>query len=790
MEQLQFSEVRQLLNACRLTEISDTPINSEKGRWELYEGAYKVHIFKHKFSLLYFFSDVRKEDLRAAKRAFIPNETIVVYAPSVSILPSIKELFSNDAMGLWSTPEYLRSFMINELTAYREKLIEDNPQDYIAPGFAVPAGLNRKYPNPITLFLQSPNSGSENESQGSLAVVLAEAGHGKTYLCQWLVARLARDDTNILPIYVNSAQWKLLRNEDLVSLERTLVSSFRGVGTPIPWLEGQEDLFLKVALKAGLFRIIFDGFDEYVLRNPSEINAIDVFDSLQNLVRNTGTKVVITSRSSFWSSELTDQLQDEQHETYSQYSINPFGAEQAKQYFEIKFRESPEKIGLAERYFRDLNKDDASLAGRGFVLRLISDLVKSGYSNDGDTTSDKPLMKLIRAHCDRETVRHSLPITSGEQIEALANFVFEIAQGEQNTSETLSYSISSVVPGLSDDAILGLLEKMAPHALIVRERGSWNVRQQQVQVALLADKLVKFTEKGEQLFLLKRFSNKAKIDLSEGSDLASMIVSITSWGKSPTDAIEKIRTVIKCFFDNSESNLDAIRGECLRMLSTLIAYRALEIDSSIKTQKERSTLFASFFPEPNFKGVVFYGGITKLDLSGFIFEKCIFDNVRWANCTFDKLTTIRNSRVLGGSETYCTGFQDISFHNIQTDESGRDFLNNVDIRHGKKKYSEELLRKDLYFALEQFIGKGGVGFKSVEQSLLGRSKISSSIHKEKILNEIKSNLLEQHHVSTASRVAFSISDSAKDSVKSLISNNMLSGLVFDVFVQLKSKLID
>lgn len=274
MEHLKFEEVKQLLNSCRLTELSDRPTKGESGRWELYEGSYRVHVYTYKFSLLYFFSDVRKDDLARAKiAAFTPQETIVVYAPSSNLVPSIKNLFEKEAKGFWSTSEYLRSFMANELAAYRNKLIEDLPSDYIEPTFTVPSGVLRKFPNPIQSFLKDPEYKTEHGGEGLLAVVLAEAGHGKTYLCQWLVAKLAKEGSSVLPIYVNSAQWKLLRHEDLLSLGRTLVSSFRELGTPIPWIEGQEELFLKVALKAGLFRIVFDGFDEYVLRNPGEIKA-------------------------------------------------------------------------------------------------------------------------------------------------------------------------------------------------------------------------------------------------------------------------------------------------------------------------------------------------------------------------------------------------------------------------------------------------------------------------------------------------------------------------------------
>ena len=183
MEPLKFEEVKRLLNACHITELSDKPSKSENGKWELYEGVYRVHVYTYKFSLLYLLSDVRREDLVIAKKnAFIPQETIVVYAPSSNIVSSIRSTFEKEAKGFWSTPEYLRSFMATELTAYRKKLVEDLPADYIEPSFSVPSGVLRKYPNPIEAFFKDPEYKTEHGVEGSLAVVLAEAGHGKTYL--------------------------------------------------------------------------------------------------------------------------------------------------------------------------------------------------------------------------------------------------------------------------------------------------------------------------------------------------------------------------------------------------------------------------------------------------------------------------------------------------------------------------------------------------------------------------------------------------------------------------------
>lgn len=791
MEKLKFSEVCQLLNACRLAELSERPKKLKKGRWELYEGHYKAHVFSYSFSLLYFFSDVRKEDLLTAKReAFKSGETMVVYAPSSSIVDSIKDMFERDARGLWSTPEYLRSFMLTELSEYRNKLAGDRPKDYIEPRFIVPAGFSRRTPNPIESFMKDPVYSSENATDGSLAVVLAEAGHGKTYMCQWLVARLAGNEGAGLPIYVNSTQWKLLQHDDLQSIARTLTSSFRALGAPIPWMEGQEELFLSVALKAGLFKIVFDGFDEYVLQNPGGIDAKEVLLSLTELAHKTGTKIVITSRSSFWDAEIGNQpdQDSEGRNTYDLYKIESFDASQAKNYFRIKFGNDENKIALASEIFSELNRDDPTFAGRGFVLLLISDLVNSGHTGGSQRFQEKPLFRLIRAHSDRENIRHNLAISSEQQITALEQFAFEITQGEPNTTETMLYALKTADPQLNDDVALTTLEKMAPHALIVREGSAWKIRQPQVRIAFLANKILSLVDTPSDFNLLRSFSNKAKLEVGEESDLAAMIYSVASWSMTHSDAITKIQGVIKCFFENSDADIEHIRNQLLRRLSTLIALYSLENNKELKTSKDRSEAFRAFFPKNNYSGVILLGGINRFDFSGHEFFGCVFDNVKWANCRFDETTSFSNTLILGGTVTYCTGFHDIRLKNIQADEPGRTMLNNEAVRAGRKKYSDENLKNDIRYVLEQFIGKGGVGFKSVDQSLYGRGKISASPHKDRILTEIRRFILDEHHISASSKKGLAIREDARESVKAFIANNILTDKLIELHEAIQSKL--
>lgn len=789
MEPLQFKEIRRLLGECRLMDIADTPLKSEKGQWDLYKGTYKVHAFTVPFELLYFYSDVRRDQIAKVKTSvFKPGETIVVYAPSSNV-SALKDTFEKSAKGFWSTQEYLASFMIEELGAYRQRLIALLPSDYVRPHLEAPSGTRHSLPNPIELFLTDPPLSVGDDSTGSLAVVLAEAGHGKTYMCEWLVATLAKKNQSLLPIYVSSAQWKNLRPEDLLSLETMLVSSFRALGTPIPWVEGREDLFLKVALKAGLFRIVFDGFDEYALRNPGEINAHETLDALTRLAAETGTRVVVTSRSSFWNSEFEDPEVAEGVSDVHLYRLNPFDRSKANNYFQLKFsgKDSSAKTNKAIQIFDELARDDADFAGRGFVLLLIADLVDSGALEYSGGKIEKPLIRLMRALCERETLRHELPISAEQQLLGLQNFVFDVAQGESFGNETFGLAMQLVDTQLNPDAVDRLLEKMAPHALVERRGNSWLVRQEQVKTALLAMKLVSLSRDGQSgCDQLSTFSRKATLDIGAESDLGAMLANFCLWVKNEGDEYGEAKGLIAAFFNASNVPLNQIGRQSLRRLATHIALRVLD-SANIKSHIERAQFLEELFPDKAFNGAVFFGSLSRFDWRGQSFKNCVFENVRWTKCKFDASTIFDNCYLFGGSSSFCEGFSEAEWNDLQSDELGRLFLDSEAVSAGKIRYSEQHLKRDVVCILEKFIGKGGVGFKSVDEVNLFKGKIGISPNKDKIVEVLRKSTLEPHHISGGTQKALNISENAKEAVRVLLSNNVITGNLLQVFDELRKR---
>src|SRR6185437_1502506 len=84
------------------------------------------------------------------------------------------------------------------------------------------------------------------------------------------------------------------------------------------------------------FRIVFDGFDEYILRNAGAVQPLDVLETLADLAATTGARIVITSRTSFWNTNLPEVEIDKfiaKHGAHI-YKILAFDLQYARNYLE------------------------------------------------------------------------------------------------------------------------------------------------------------------------------------------------------------------------------------------------------------------------------------------------------------------------------------------------------------------------------------------------------------------------------------------------------------------------
>src|SRR5205085_2438205 len=103
------------------------------------------------------------------------------------------------------------------------------------------------------------------------------------------------------------------------------------------------------------------------------------------------------------------------------------------------------------------------------------------------------------------------------------------------------------------------------------------------------------------------------------------------------------------------------------------------------------------------------------DLAGVQFGHCLFENVTWANCTFDGSTRFDSCSFIGGTRMYSPSFGQADCSNCQFDHDARVWVSNAVIEAGKRAYSADNLRDEIASVVGKFITKSGTPFKRVVQ---------------------------------------------------------------------------
>jgi len=764
MEIRDFKEIAELINNATSVDIELAPTMSSKGLWSLYKGQYKVHGIEIPFEVLYLYSKASTEALIAAsKDAFKRKETRVVFPPSLDQrIKAHREIFK-DAKELLTTKEYLAQFLAEELKTYSTKLKSKKPIFYVDPRFVVPLGIKRKIPNLVIGALK------EGRASGELIVLLAQPGQGKTFMSEHVVSFLAESGNGLFPIYINSEQWATMGPAEISSLWKTMTHSFRHLEAPISWVAGCEEVFIQTTLKAGIFCIIFDGFDEYILQNHGKVSAIETIKMLSDLVKETSARIAVTSRSSFWESEIASQMAEEDKSiVYSVYELCPFDSGLANSYFSARF-DGDARTARATSLYSELLKEDEQFVGRGFTLSLIADLFSDKDEKATYTNQQSPLMWLMEALCARESRRQELPINSAEQIRCLSLFSAECLQGEEPTQMLLDYCIESVAPKLSTDARRACINNMAIHPLVNRQIGSeqWDFTQKQVNVTLIAQYLI--DANGNEL---THFADKASISDDFASDIATSIIHLvrSSGGE--------VKGLIERFLQPSNhlqaENIDSF--DSLRKLAVLIALRWVDA-AQLKSSKERSECLQNIFPNRELRLLPFSGAIARYDFSNTTFTRCKFNHVRWGNCKFSSNTVFDSCNFFGsGSANHCSDFGLADWRNTIADNDGQAFIDSLRIASGTKAYDLNDLKVDIDSILKKFFVAGGSGFKRVNVHHIKSGHISSSRFKDRIINGLSGHVIELiSGPGTSEKSYYEVRASAIDAMHFYASNNVYIG---------------
>ena len=780
-----FGEIIDLLNHSKNIAIDSSPTIARPGRWSLHKGCYIVHTSTTEFEVLYVGSKATHDDIDDAARHYMPGSTQVVYANSLDSRARKyhEERLGDDRERFWSTKDYLRSFIRDELKSYLAQLRKLTPQFYTDPHIETPLGVKGKRPNRLLAFLRSPRF--ENGTAEGLTVLLGEPGQGKTYMSQHLVSGLATS-SSLVPIYISSAQWQTMPLDHLGSLQKTIAHSFRHFEAPIAWVEGQEERFLRATLKADLFRVVFDGFDEYILRNQGRLSVSEALEELTELVRATGARIVITSRTSFWESNVHGvDLSGEAPEAI--YTICPFDVPQARMYFQGRFGGDGghSSVDRAVAVYARLAKQDPKFIGRGFILKLVGDLVKGGVTEIGPSPRGETATGwLAEAFCEREVTRQGLPLTASQQLKVFEAFASEVAMGAEPDSETLEVCVHEAAPDLIAEDRVECIKRMEPHPLLEKIPGKdrWRWTEEQVGNVFLARWLCQLATAnvGGEVRLV-RFLERQSLTDSQMNDLAAMVVNVVSENEDGTDLIAE---VVGRILDAARAMEDFGGSRDGRTLAAVVALQS--VDHFLprgSARRERAEHLLQVSGGAPIRGIAFTGTVTAMDLSGMAFLDCRFDRVVWANVKFDDDTLFERCHFAGGIAEATAGLGRCRYVNCTWDDAARAMIGSAQTREGKRTYTRDDLKSDMGGVVRQLVNRGGL-VRTVDIKSLGRGRIRHSKFRKEIIDGIRLGVLEPHEVAGVRTGGFKVRSDVAEAVGFFVNNGVMTGPLKKVYERL------
>jgi hypothetical protein len=785
-----FKEVANLVNRISGTRIDvDSPKVLNQDQYAVYGGTASTSGFAFSFEILYVFADATKDGIKGAyawlNRQKDKSKVKVVHAPSVT--PSIIEELRARSIDPMSLADYFASFMQQQTLDYIGKIRELTYHNYIEPQIRVPAGLPRKFPNPVLSFLSSSTTG------GRVAVLLGEPGQGKTHMSKFLAVELTK--LRQIPIYVHSEQWTKMQIEDLSSIWKTIVASFRYFNAPIGWAEGVERDFIRVSLKLGIFRLIFDGFDEFILWNRGTIDARESLQELVNLAEDTGTPLCITSRTSFYNSEVAEGDGVNSAKDVLDYLILPFDANHAENYFKKRFGDNSPLVRDAIWLFRKLSEDSTGGAGefvgRGFFLSLIADLVARGVDVQiGAVGSQTRIQWIMDALCKREQVRQTLPLDARAQISVFREFAALVAKGEPRDTSTLRFVLATT-ENLSEQQIEELVKlpaKLKDHPLIRAEKGSWVFTQDQIEYFLLAEFVLALCGRAEGYSELQALLNSSNFTKSLHTEVATALIQLVFAMQNDLAALESCKKIVETISLAGRSGFASAPTGCHQFAGTIALLAAGRAHLRGSNRTERTAALLNLLPAGQLVGVQFIGTMSSLDFRGLKVSDCHFDTVTFANCRFGPNTTFTNCHFTDLRVKNCEQFGSVKFDSTNTfDEVSRRLVEAEMISAGERNYAVENLHGDMDCLIRRFLPRETNGFKNIEERNLSRGVIGHSVNKGIIIDSFKRECLTSHPV--GGNVVYVVKEEVKQDFFFFVSNGVFTGRLADLYDELKSKLV-
>jgi hypothetical protein len=645
-------------------------------------------------------------------------------------------------------------FRANSATTSRELLFEnvvsgflprqqeaDADQYFIEPDIALVTGETR----PALTYLVADLLGQSEQSEEICAdVLVAPAGLGKTTLAR-KIARKVLQSKRAIPIPVESAQWQNLINLTLPNILNAALLQLIPEAVRLT----NPKLF-QVLVREQLLVPIFDGFDELCLHPHSNYHPTSLIAELLELVGDTGARVLITTRETFWEKVSASNLSDK----VKRVNLQGFSNDQRKRFFSKRLK-TPEERDLANRLAREVGERvyegalarKSMQADRASGVPLFLELVALNVDGNSQATfapqSKDPLGPLLESMCERENVRQQLKISAEKQMRIFED-LFRDMPDDISRSDLAVY-VELAVPEVTMDA----LARFESHAFFSPGQ----------------DVRARF-ESLKVYFVARWLANRLEDAISESTSDKSLAELLERNSTGDTDVFDFL---VERFVAMERPRARAAISHAVEMVqarthwegaASALFHLAQRIASEVENTKmdRRNFLLDSLGLKSPVRRLAVYGQITGLDLTELTFSGCVFKDVEYHNCNFDETTRFEDCRFDG----------DLKFENCQN--SGRVCLNRCKFseqaerewqvragRASKKLINQDVVREAIREILRKFIGP--FGFSTIKDADKNTGPILRSPCRDLAWEELfREKILERHHISGVSDGGINIVD--------------------------------
>jgi hypothetical protein len=366
-----------------------------------------------------------------------------------------------------------------------------------------------------------------------------------------------------------------------------------------------------------------------------------LLNELLDLVGDTGARILITVRQTFWEKYEADVPSAR----VERVELRGFSNDQRQRFFDKRLKDASERQ-IANRLAKELGRfyeknlpleplqaDRAS--GVPLLLELVALYVEGNPTATFAPESQDPWGPLLQAMCKREQVRQQLPISVEKQMSIFEDLFRDYPS--DITREALEVYVTSQVPEITPDA----LARFESHAFFSPGQHV-QARFETLRVYFVARWLATKLEQATFTASDPEIPQILERNATGNSDVFDFLVPrFVAMGA--TKAHAAISHAIKMI--TARPRWEGASSALFHLTLRLAHEKA-------RTKRERILFVADHLGLAGSSGLklsrlAIHGQVEGLDLSKVVFEDCVFRDVEFRNCSFEESTQFVHSRFDG-----------------------------------------------------------------------------------------------------------------------------------------------